>query len=73
MGTINIGIGHYYDAAVAQVIKFEILARAHTQCQRQIGQFLIGAQFFRGRACHIQNFTTQRQHGLGLAVSRLLC
>ena len=46
MRAVNIGVRHNDNAAIAQIIKLEILARFDPKRQRQIGQFLIAGQLF---------------------------
>ena len=73
MWTVNIGVRHNDNAAIAQIIKLEIIARFDPKRQRQIGQFLIAGQLFGWGAGDIQYFTTERKNRLCFAIARLFC
>ena len=71
--TVDVGVGHQDDLAVADFARIEVVFR-NAGAQRRdhatnffVGQHLVVAGFF-----HVENFTFERQNGLEAAVAPLL-
>ena len=72
MRAVDVGVGHDDDLLVAQVLDREARAGLHPHRQREVGELLVRRQLRGGGAEHVEDLAPQRQHGLGLAVARLL-
>ena len=72
MRAVHIGVGHDDDTVVAQRARVAVLARPAAQCQRQVGNFAVGADLVGGRARNVQDLAADRQDRLRFAVARLL-
>ncbi|MGY4595298.1 hypothetical protein ACVWXL_003044 [Bradyrhizobium sp. GM22.5] len=72
VGTVDIGVGHDDDALVAQIL-FAIL-REHAAADRlhEVGELRVRRQLVLAGGRDVEDLAAQRQHGLGLAVARLL-
>ena len=72
MGAVDVGVGHQDDLVVAQVVLAVALARAAAERLDEVGDLLVGGEFFARRAGDVQHLAAQRQDGLAGAVARLL-
>src|SRR3546814_4688490 len=72
MGAIDVGVGHDDDTFVPQAVGVAILAHSAAEREREVGDFLIGANLVGAGAGDVQYLAADRQDRLRLAVARLL-
>ena len=72
MRAVDVGIGHDDDAGIAQVLFAVLRAGAAADRLHQIGELRVGGQLVLGGGGDVEDFSAQRENGLGLAVARLL-
>ncbi len=73
MRTVNVGIGHQNDFAVAEFVDIEIVADTATECLNDGNQRLVGIHLVKTGFFHVQDFTAQRQNRLITAVASVFC
>src|SRR3546814_10895565 len=69
---IDVGVGHDYDAVIAQLVYVEVRPYAVTQSRDQGCDLFAGYQAVETRFFHVQHFAPQGQNSLELAVAALL-
>src|SRR3546814_1439009 len=72
MGAIDVGVGHDDDTFVPQAVGVAILAHSAAEREREVGDFLIGANLVGAGAGDVQYLAADRQDRLRLAVACLL-
>ena len=70
MGTIDIGIGHDDDLLIAQIINIEFCANPDAERFAKVTDLSIRAEFIRGGAQDVENFSLERQKCLVDAITR---
>ena len=73
MRAVNVGIGHDDDAGVAQILFAVVGSRPATHRLHEIGELRVRHHLVLGRGCDVEDFSAQRENGLGLPIARLLC
>ena len=71
MGAVDIGVGHDDDFFVAKICVLVMRAGAASQRLNKIAQLLISGELVARGVGDVEDFSAQRQHGLGGAVARL--
>src|SRR3546814_17076527 len=72
MGAIDVGVGHDDDTFVPQAVGVAILAHSAAEREREVGDFLIGANLVGAGAGDVHSLAADRQDRLRRAVARLL-
>ena len=72
MRAVDVRIGHDDDAVIAQVIHVEFLAQLGAEREGEVVDLLIVHHLVERGAFDIQDFSAQRQDGLGFPVACLL-
>ena len=71
MGAVDIGIGHDDDAFVAQIFRAVFVARAAAHGEREIGDFIVGADLGHVGRSDVEDLATDGQDRLGVAIACL--
>ena len=67
---VDVGVGHDDDPLVAQRILVELVAVAAAQCERQVGDLAVGADFVGGGAGDVEDLAADGEDRLGFTCGR---
>ena len=73
MRTVDIGICHNDDLAVAQLAKIKVLTDARAKSRYNRGELIVAVNAVDTRFFNVEHFTPQRQDSLELSVPAFLC
>ena len=72
MRAVDVGVGHDDDTRVAQILFTVMRERSAANRLHQVGKLRVRGQLFLAGGGDVEDLAAQRQHGLVLAVARLL-
>ncbi len=72
VGAVNVGVGHYDDAMVAQLGDIELGAVARAHSGNQSADLVVRQHFFGASLLHVQDLALKRQYRLKAPIPPLL-